>query len=143
MASVNGGFEEFIGKKIRPNIDDIEVSVDIEENNLDIDENGNVVGGNLYCLIDYRPYLDETEVDNDADEDDDEDSYDEYSEESSWSLAIYMDISVDENGCISSITHDARIYAYGDSGIGDIYPDEYWSLEDYNKADDFLKTISE
>ena len=122
-------FGEFIGKKLKMDLDELEASEDDVETD-----------GVEYCtkILDYRPYLEEEEI-KDIEETDDE----EYDERRNWSLETSLNLTVDEENVITEIEIGARVSCYGDSGLGDCNPDDEWTPKDFEAAEKFLKRITE
>ena len=73
------------------------------------------------------------------------DSIEEDCEEESeqWKVSTSLSIEVNEDKTITGIDINADVYCYGDSGLGDIDPDDVWEHEDYQLACDVLNAITE
>ena len=75
--------------------------------------------------LDYRPYDEDAE-----------------GEEANWSVSISLLFTV-EDGKLVSIEPYADITCPGDSGLGDVDPYDYWEPSDYEKAESFLRRITQ
>ncbi len=119
-------FGDYVGKKLSMDLDELEAMED------DIETDGVEY---ITKSLDYRPYLDEDEL-----EELDEEEFD---ERRNWSLETLLNLTVDEDNVITEIEIGARVSCFGDSGLGDCDPDDEWTPKDFEAAEVFLKRITE
>lgn len=65
----------------------------------------------------------------------------EYSELENATLSTAVSFTVNADGEIESVEPCARVFCFGDSGLGDCDPEEEWDDEDLEIACQFLNTI--
>ena len=121
-------FDDYIGKKLAFEFSELErMYRDIETN----DE---------FCTkyLDRRPYLSKEET-----QKIEESNAEEYDERLNWELNTFLTVYADDENTITDIEIGAEVYAYRDDGLGGCDPYDEWTQDDYNAAEDFLKSITE
>ena len=65
-----------------------------------------------------------------------------YSEDTNWDLSTGLELHL-QGRVITRIDITARVYAFGDSGLGDVWPEDVWKMVDYRAAKKELEYITE
>ncbi len=119
----------FLGKKINPSID-LDTVDDLywrgERSGEEDGENECPVSGEGTLEVDSYDYTYESDDPGINDEE--------------WTIHTRLYFEV-ENGEISSISIDCSVSCFGDSGLGECDPEEFWRSEDYDIAEKFFRSI--
>ena len=120
---------EFAGRKILTDFEEIPDSFELDWRGTgSVDGEGDeALFGDGYVTLDNRDYS--------PDQDGDDDECKNWRIQTSLSFTAYL-------GFIDSIGIDASISCSGDSGLGDCYPEEEWTFEDYDLARKFLNLLT-
>lgn len=87
-------------------------------------------------------YKTSTEIEDEEAEETEED-YD-YDDDLELIETMSIHIDLDENDCISDVWIGFQTLCYGDSGIGEEDPEDYWSYEEcFAAAEEFIQNILE